>query len=150
MVRFYNASSPDELALVNGMRHLGFSFKERDQEDNIVIEHLRTNQVSLYKLLNVFEFNSDRKRMSVVVRTPDNKIMLVCKGADSIINKRLIPGQETAVATNKQLEKYAEVGLRTLLISYKYVEEEVYMQWCQQYKIASSSTQNRDKEIDRC
>lgn len=92
MVRFYNASSPDELALVNGMRHLGFSFKERDQEDNIVIEHLRTNQVSLYKLLNVFEFNSDRKRMSVVVRTPDNKIMLVCKGADSIINKRLIPG----------------------------------------------------------
>ena len=30
--------------------------------------------------------------MSVVVRTPDNRIMLVCKGADSIINKRLIPG----------------------------------------------------------
>lgn len=61
--------------------------------------------------------------MSVVVRTPDNRIMIVCKGADSIINKRLIPGQETAIATNKQLEKYAEVGLRTLLISYKYIEE---------------------------
>ena len=29
----YNASSPDELALVNGARHLGFFFYERD-EDN--------------------------------------------------------------------------------------------------------------------
>lgn len=27
----YNASSPDELALVNGMRHFGFFFKERDE-----------------------------------------------------------------------------------------------------------------------
>ena len=76
------------------MRHFGFAFRDRDQDDNIVIDHLRTQQVSMYKLLNVFEFNSDRKRMSVVVRTPDNRIMIVCKGADSIINKRLISGQE--------------------------------------------------------
>jgi hypothetical protein len=26
------------------------------------------------------------------VRTPDNRIMIVCKGADSIINARLVPG----------------------------------------------------------
>ena len=42
--------------------------------------------------MNVFEFNSDRKRMSVIVRTPDNRIMIVCKGADSIINARLQAG----------------------------------------------------------
>ena len=28
--KVYNASSPDELALVNGMRHFGFSFIDRD------------------------------------------------------------------------------------------------------------------------
>jgi len=38
-----------------------------------------------YELLSKIEFDSARKRMSVIVRTPDNKIMLVCKGADSII-----------------------------------------------------------------
>ena len=63
----------------------------------MIIDLLRTGQVVKYKLMNVFEFNSDRKRMSVIVRTPDDRIMLVCKGADSIINARLIPGQETAI-----------------------------------------------------
>lgn len=33
----YNASSPDELALVNGAKYLGFSFKGRDEEDHILI-----------------------------------------------------------------------------------------------------------------
>lgn len=42
-----------------------------------------------YKLLNVIEFDSTRKRMSVIVRTQENKIMMICKGADSIIEKRL-------------------------------------------------------------
>lgn len=32
----YNASSPDELALVNGARHLGFAFESRDDEGNMV------------------------------------------------------------------------------------------------------------------
>lgn len=36
--KVYNASSPDELALVNACRHFGFSFKDRDLDDNIVVE----------------------------------------------------------------------------------------------------------------
>lgn len=46
-----------------------------------------------YKLLNLIEFDSTRKRMTVVVRTPEGKILVICKGADSIIEKRLKPGQ---------------------------------------------------------
>ncbi len=42
-----------------------------------------------YSILNVLEFNSNRKRMSVVVRTPEGKIKLYCKGADSVIYARL-------------------------------------------------------------
>ena len=94
----YNASSPDELALVNGARHLGFGFRERDEEGNMVIDSWEG--VRKYKLLNLIEFDSDRKRMSVIVRTPDNKLMLICKGADSIIEKRLIPGQPLLHTTN--------------------------------------------------
>jgi P-type E1-E2 ATPase len=40
-------------------------------------------------LLNVLEFNSDRKRMSVIVRDEKGVIKLMCKGADSVIEKRL-------------------------------------------------------------
>jgi magnesium-transporting ATPase (P-type) len=127
--KVYNASSPDELALVNGMRHFGFAFKERDIDDNIVIDLLHEGKERKYKLLHVIEFNSDRKRMSVIVTTEDGRTMIVCKGADSIINARLLPNQLHAVDTNRDLEQYAEVGLRTLLIAYKYVDEDFYKNW---------------------
>jgi magnesium-transporting ATPase (P-type) len=83
----YNASSPDELALVNAAKYLGVEFTERT-DDNMIILKFRGN-VFRYKLLNIFEFNSDRKRMSVVIKDENNVIKLICKGADSIINKRL-------------------------------------------------------------
>jgi magnesium-transporting ATPase (P-type) len=41
--KIYNASSPDELALVNGMRHFGFTFRDRDVDDNILIDLTRIN-----------------------------------------------------------------------------------------------------------
>ena len=91
----YNASSPDELALVNGARYLGFAFRERDEEGDMIIDVERPGQEKYelkYKLLNLIEFDSARKRMSVVVRTPEGKIVCICKGADSIIEKRLKKG----------------------------------------------------------
>ena len=66
--KIYNASSPDELALVNGMRHFGFAFDDRDIDDNIVIKFKPNNSVLKDKLLHIIEFSSDRKRMSVIVR----------------------------------------------------------------------------------
>jgi hypothetical protein len=40
----YNASSPDELALVNGARYLGFAFRERDEEGDMIIDIERPGQ----------------------------------------------------------------------------------------------------------
>ena len=48
------------------------------------------NQISKYKLLHVLEFNSTRKRQSVILKTAEGKIVLYTKGADSIIEKRMI------------------------------------------------------------
>ena len=43
-----------------------------------------------YTLLNVLEFDSNRKRMSVIVRDHQSQdIRLICKGADEVISKRL-------------------------------------------------------------
>jgi phospholipid-transporting ATPase len=35
----YNASSPDELALVNAAKLFRFEFKDRDDDNNIIIDH---------------------------------------------------------------------------------------------------------------
>ena len=47
-----------------------------------------------YELLNVIEFTSTRKRMSVIVKDQNNKIICMTKGADSIIVPRLRNGQD--------------------------------------------------------
>jgi phospholipid-translocating ATPase len=48
----------------------------------------------VYKVYRKMDFNSDRKRMSVVIKDPvDGKIKLLIKGADSIIKSRLDPTQ---------------------------------------------------------
>lgn len=53
-------------------------------------------------------------------------------------------------STNEDLERYAEVGLRTLLVAYRFVDAEFYQDWVARFKTASSSTVNREKMIDRC
>jgi phospholipid-transporting ATPase len=88
-VIYYNASSPDELALTNAARHFGIVFEERDEDSFMVIRNTQTNLVEKFELLNVIEFTSARKRMSVVVRTQEDKILIMTKGADSIIIPRL-------------------------------------------------------------
>lgn len=145
----YNASSPDELALVNGARHFGFGFYERDENSFMKVKMTREgDQEVKYQLLNVIEFDSARKRMSVIVRTPDNKIMVVCKGADSIIEKRLRPGQSCLEPTKAFLEDYAKEGLRTLLIAYKYVDEAFYQNWNKKYQAALILTKGKEKTIN--
>ena len=126
--KVYNASSPDELALVNGARHLGFIFETRDPDNNLICQ---TDWAGLrsYKLLNLIEFDSTRKRMTVVVRTPENRILVICKGADSIIEKRLRPGQVYLKKTQNFLDTYAKTGLRTLLIASKEIDEAEYEAW---------------------
>ena len=121
----FNGSSPDELALVNGARHLGFKFRCKDEDNNMVIDSWE--EELKYELLNVFQFDSDRKRMSVIVRTPEDKIMVVCKGADSIMEKRLAPGQGELLSTTQGfLDEYAKTGLRTLLVGEREIDPDFY------------------------
>lgn len=64
---FYNASSPDELALVNAAKFFGASFAGRDDDSNMIVEW-KNGSKEVFELLNVLEFNSTRKRMSVIVK----------------------------------------------------------------------------------
>lgn len=89
----YNASSPDELALVNAGKFFGAEFKRMDAQNNLIVEF--RGEMRKYKLLNILEFNSTRKRMSVIIedykpnQDGSNDIYILTKGADSIILPRL-------------------------------------------------------------
>ena len=123
----YNASSPDELALTNAARHFGLTFSDRDEDNNLVISNKFTGQNLKYHLLNVIEFTSARKRMSVIVRTPEDKILIMTKGADSHIIPRLGPNQDDLIeSTNKFLNEYSRDGLRTLILAQREVPESEY------------------------
>lgn len=68
----YNASSPDELALVNAAKEFGAEFSKRDEDNNMTIKF--KGKEYFYKLHNILEFTSDRKRMSVIVEDTNGKI----------------------------------------------------------------------------
>lgn len=59
----YQAASPDEEALVLAARNLGYVFLARTQ-DTITIREL--GRTRTYEVLAMLDFNSDRKRMSVL------------------------------------------------------------------------------------
>ena len=84
----YEAESPDEAAFVIVARELGFEFYDRThatislrQLDTISDQKINKS----YKLLNILEFTSARKRMSVIVRDAEGKLLLLSKGADRFV-----------------------------------------------------------------
>lgn len=89
----YQAASPDELALVQAARDLGFIVL--DKQVGILKVKTYPNgfhaapKIEQYEILDVIEFTSVRKRMSVVVRFPDSRVGIFCKGADNIILEKL-------------------------------------------------------------
>ncbi|TNN88853.1 Phospholipid-transporting ATPase IB [Liparis tanakae] len=121
----YQSSSPDEGALVKGAKGLGFVFTARTPH-SVIIE-ARGKEMS-YELLNVLEFSSNRKRMSVVVRTPNGKLRLYCKGADNVIFERL----------------------RTLCFAYVDLEEDAYQEWLKEYTRVSTVLKDRAQKLEEC
>uniref|UniRef100_A0A674DLU7 Phospholipid-transporting ATPase n=1 Tax=Salmo trutta TaxID=8032 RepID=A0A674DLU7_SALTR len=143
----YQASSPDEGALVKGAKGLGFVFTARTPGS--VIMEARGKEKS-FELLNVLEFSSNRKRMSVVVRTPDGKLRLYCKGADNVIFERLTDASQYKELTMAHLEQFATEGLRTLCFTYVDLEEGVYQEWLKEYTRISTIIKDRAQKLEDC
>lgn len=143
----FKAQSPDEAALVATARDVGFTVLGRTNEDlhvNVMGED-RT-----YRILNTLEFNSTRKRMSAIVRMPDGKIKLFCKGADSMIYSRLARGeqQELRKLTAEHLEMFAREGLRTLCVAERDIDEEFYQEWNKDHDFAAQALTDREDRLE--
>ncbi|XP_032883794.1 phospholipid-transporting ATPase IA isoform X4 [Amblyraja radiata] len=141
----YQASSPDEGALVRAAKQLGFVFSGRTP-NSVIIEALGHEEK--YELLNVLEFTSNRKRMSVIVRTPSGKLRLYCKGADTVIYERLSESSRYRDITLKHLEQFATEGLRTLCFTVADISEMMYQDWLEVYQRASTALQNRILKLE--
>lgn len=139
----FSASSPDELALVSGANYFGYAFKARNN-GSVVIRMPYRNEDVVYELLEMIDFTSTRKRMSVIVRSPEGKILLLTKGADAVIFPRLHSTNcdpHIVSITMQHLERYANEGLRTLVIAQREIPEDVFMSWSAEYKNALSDLQ---------
>ncbi|XP_045833289.1 putative phospholipid-transporting ATPase 9 isoform X2 [Trifolium pratense] len=149
----YEAESPDEAAFVIAARELGFEFYKRAQTSlsTYELDPVSGNKVErMYKILNVLEFNSSRKRMSVIVKGNDGKILLLCKGADSVMFERLAKnGREFEEKTMEHVHEYADAGLRTLILAYRELEAEEYKDFANKFSEAKNLiSADRERSIE--
>ncbi|KAG8380109.1 hypothetical protein BUALT_Bualt07G0159500 [Buddleja alternifolia] len=139
----YEAESPDESAFLVAAREFGFEFCKRTHSSVVVRERYPSFENPIqreFKVLNLLNFTSKRKRMSVIIRDENGQILLLCKGADSIIFERLSKkGRMYEQATTKHLNEYGETGLRTLALAYKKLDEAEYSAWNEEFTKAKTS-----------
>ncbi|XP_075960514.1 phospholipid-transporting ATPase ID-like [Anarhichas minor] len=143
---FYLAQSPDEGALVTAARNFGFVFRSRTPDSVSIVEMGKQRS---YELLAILDFNNVRKRMSVIVRSPEGKLSLYCKGADTIIYERLHQScSELMEVTTEHLNEFAGEGLRTLALAYKDLDETYFNQWKQRHHEVSTALDDREGKLD--
>jgi len=145
----YNAASPDEKALVEGAENYDYKFIVRRPE-SVTIKTCKGEEET-YEVLNVIEFTSTRKRMSILVRTPSGEIKLYIKGADSVILERLGQSRDQRKhydVTLQHLEEFANCGLRTLCLGVATIPLAQYEEWNKRWVVASTAITNREEQID--
>lgn len=143
----FKAQSPDEAALVAVARDMGFTVLG-SSNGGLNVNIMGTERH--YPVLTTIEFNSSRKRMSAIVRMPDGRILLFCKGADSVIYSRLKKGEQAELRreTAQHLEIFAVEGLRTLCIAQRELPEQEYREWRKEHDLAATALENREEKLE--
>ncbi|KAK8844583.1 hypothetical protein IAR55_006430 [Kwoniella newhampshirensis] len=127
----YQASSPDEVAIVQWTESVGMTLVGRDRGSMTI--RTTSGVEYTFDILAVFPFTSESKRMGIIVRDRSTGgITFVQKGADVIMSK--------IVQKNDWLDEecgnMAREGLRTLVLGRKKLTEDGYTEFDKQYKAA--------------
>jgi phospholipid-transporting ATPase len=107
--------------------------------------------VERFERFCVNEFDSDRKRNSVLVKDlKTGQIILFIKGADNIIRSRLHPhnSKEYLQKVDNDLQDYSNRGLRTLMLGMKIIDPGDFEVWKAKYQVASTVIENRSKLLN--
>ena len=144
----YQASSPDEIAIVKYTENVGLQLAYRDRQ-KILLRSVQSGKIAVRaRILDMFPFTSDSKRMGIIVEFSNNheagngktEMWFYQKGADTVMS--------SIVAANDWLEEetanMAREGLRTLVVGRKRLSQEQYQEFSGAYKQASLSLENRD------
>ena len=146
---FFDASSPDEIAMVEFFEELGFKILERN--DSKIIFKTPTGQEINYKIVEIFPFESARKRMGIIVEEFDQKgdslgLSLHVKGADNVMKRKVATEDDTLFIEENTLALASE-GLRTLVFASKTVTQDQldeYRDKCKENMIAGNKHLNEE------
>lgn len=154
VVTSYQASSPDEIAIVRWTESVGLRLTYRDRK-GMILESAETGRpVVQVRILDIFPFTSEGKRMSVIVqfyehsqsRIPDlgaGEIWFYQKGADTVMGD--------IVAANDWLDEetanMAREGLRTLVVGRKRMSYKQYQEFSSKYQEASVAINGREANM---
>lgn len=140
----YQGESPDEQALVAAASAYGYTLFERTS-GHIAVD-INGEKIRL-DVLGLHEFDSVRKRMSVVIRFPDGEVKVLVKGADTSMFNILADGTQMndhiRNATQSHLKEYSSQGLRTLVVAARDLTDAELEMWQRSYEDASTSLTDR-------
>ncbi|CAF4796391.1 unnamed protein product [Rotaria sp. Silwood1] len=135
----YQASSPDEIAIVEWTEQVGLTLVHRSLK-SITLKLNSTEQLFNYEILQMFPFTPETKRMGIILRDEQtNNIIFYLKGADTVMQSIV----EYNVWLHEECSNMAREGLRTLVIAKKYLTNEQYQEFEQRLLKARLQTINR-------
>eukprot|EP00606_Chrysophyceae_sp_TOSAG23-5_P000761 GSChrysophyteH2.ASY1.ANO1.1337.1 assembled CDS len=143
----YRAESPDELALVEGADKLNCSVKERG---TVKMSTTMFGEDQQWEVLAINAFNSERKRMSLILKNDKGEYFMMCKGADNIMIPLCEMNNDKKSSVERHLLELAKLGLRTLVIGQKKLETAVAEAWLKDYSVAASAMEKRGELMDAC
>jgi len=147
----YICVSPDSIELVKAAKSQGWAYEE---SGNPNIKRVKVGdaipETKSFEKLQIIEFSSDRKRETIIVKSSEGKILLYCKGADSIIEKRLSKNSSSQILTQSKnyVDKFSAQGLRTLFIAMKVISKKEYTTFDKELKEAMMSIEDKDKKVN--
>ena len=155
--KLYESPSPDEIALVKASKNFGFTLRYvgniEGQEAMVKTLYVADGHASGRQedwiIHEIFEFTSDRKRQSVIAESPEGKMFMYCKGADSVVERLLSPQSEFLQDTKNEVDVYAREGLRTLLCAYKELPRNEWERLSADLAAARRQLEDRDEHVAR-
>ncbi|UKJ90694.2 cation transporting ATPase [Theileria orientalis] len=138
----FQASSPDEIALVKFAHLCGFKLVHRDD----YCMRLMVNGLLLeFKILFMIPFSSETKRMGIIVEDACGGKHFFIKGAEVVIIPFLLP--RGSVWLSEECDNLARMGLRTLVFGYRQISDHEFSVFMAKYREANLSLEDRVKKI---
>ncbi len=120
----YSAASPDDKALVEGARNVGFTFLGRSE--STIVARIQ-GKVKRWEALCIIPFNSDRKRMSTVLREISHEIVAAKRVVRKLYEKAAGASEFDADTQRKMMDpgspKFSAAYLAAFLKMNDYVEK---------------------------